>query len=106
MLNKLASSARQNRRAIVIILCGILTASAAALGALVPFSGYVSVDNEKQVKGGPSEAEATASINSLSTTRKEYTLIAQDVELEIAPGKVVKTWTFNGTMPAPPLRFT
>src|SRR5690348_15736165 len=30
---------------------------------------------------------------------KEVTLIAQESELEIAPGKVVKTWTFNGTMP-------
>jgi nitrite reductase (NO-forming) len=37
---------------------------------------------------------------------KEITLIAQDVELEIAPGKRVKTWTFNGTVPAPTLRFT
>lgn len=94
-----------NRQAIVIILCGILIASAAVLGALIPFSGFISIDNDKQIKGGASEAEATANINS-STTRKEYTLIAQDAELEIAPGKVVKTWTFNGTMPAPPLRFT
>jgi nitrite reductase (NO-forming) len=37
--------------------------------------------------------------------RKEYTSIAHDAELEIAPGKVVKTWTFNGTMPASTLRF-
>lgn len=105
MLNKSASSPHENRRAIVIVLCGILTASAAVLGTLIPFSGFISVDNDKQIKGGASEAEATTYINS-STTRKEYTLIAQDAELEIAPGKVVKTWTFNGTMPAPPLRFT
>lgn len=38
--------------------------------------------------------------------RKEITLIAQDADIEIAPGKVVKTWTFNGTVPAPTLRFT
>ena len=37
---------------------------------------------------------------------REYTLIAEDADLEIAPGKVVKTWTFNGTMPGPTLRFT
>lgn len=60
-------------------------------------------------KIGPVEeaaATTTTSSNGSTPTRKEYTLIAQDAELEIAPGKVVKTWTFNGTMPAPTLRFT
>jgi FtsP/CotA-like multicopper oxidase with cupredoxin domain len=38
-------------------------------------------------------------------TIKEVTLVAQEADLEIAPGKVVKAWTFNGTMPAPTLRF-
>jgi len=89
-----------NKRARIIILCGILIISA-TLGALIPFSSIISIDNNKDIKGA-SEAAATSS----TTTRKEYTLIAQDSELEIAPGKVVKTWTFNGTMPAPPLRFT
>jgi len=60
-------------------------------------------------KIGPVEEAAAATTtpsNGSTPTRKEYTLIAQDAELEIAPGKVVKTWTFNGTMPAPTLRFT
>jgi plastocyanin len=59
--------------------------------------------------GSAREAAATntsTSNSSTTPTKKEYTLIAQDAEIEIAPGKVVKTWTFNGTMPAPPLRFT
>src|SRR5215212_11856313 len=98
---------RMNKRTRTVILCGILIVSA-VLGALVPFSGIVRIDNNKEIKGGASEAEGSAGSNSTisSTTRKEYTLIAQDAELEIAPGKVVKTWTFNGTMPGPPLRFT
>jgi nitrite reductase (NO-forming) len=37
---------------------------------------------------------------------RQITLIAQDAEVEIAPGKTAKMWTFNGTVPAPPLRFT
>lgn len=41
-----------------------------------------------------------------SDQRKTITLVAQDAELEIAPGKTVKVWTFNGTVPAPTLRFT
>jgi FtsP/CotA-like multicopper oxidase with cupredoxin domain len=90
-----------------MILCGILTASG-IVGAVIPFSSIVGIDNDREIKG-PTEAEATTSSSNSTTatpTRKEYTLIAQDAELEIAPGKVVKTWTFNGTMPAPPLRFT
>ena len=44
--------------------------------------------------------------NNTTTTKKEITLVAQDAEIEIAPGKRVKTWTFNGTVPAPTLRLT
>ena len=41
-----------------------------------------------------------------SDNRRQIALVAQDAEVEIAPGKTVKMWTFNGTVPAPPLRFT
>src|SRR5215203_1775612 len=105
MSNKLSNL---NKRARTLILCSILIA-VGILGALIPFSSIVGIDNDRQIKG-PTEAEATnTGSNSTTitpTTRKEYTLIAQDAELEIAPGKVVKTWTFNGTMPGPPLIFT
>src|SRR5215210_808936 len=98
-----------NKKTLPMILCSILIISA-VLGALVPFSGLARIDNNKEIKGGASEAQGSISINSTTTitspTRKEYTLIAQDAELEIAPGKVVKTWTYNGTMPGPTLRFT
>jgi nitrite reductase (NO-forming) len=101
------NSSHLNKRARTVMLCGILIASGIA-GALIPFSSIVGIDNGVEIEG-PSEAEATTTSNpteAASQTRKEITLIAQDAELEIAPGKVVKTWTFNGTMPAPPLRFT
>ena len=49
----------------------------------------------------------TANINNRNNNNtKEITLVAEDAEIEIAPGKRVKTWTFNGTVPAPTLRFT
>ena len=35
-----------------------------------------------------------------------YTLIAQDAEIEISPGVRTTVWTYNGTVPAPTLRFT
>lgn len=97
-------SSHLNKRASIIILCSILIALG-ILGALIPFSSVVGTDNDIK---GPNEAQATTSnsTEAASPTRKEYTLIAQDSELEIAPGKVIKAWTFNGTMPAPTLRFT
>jgi nitrite reductase (NO-forming) len=56
------------------------------------------------------EEASLAYYNSGSNTSqkriRQITLIAQDAEIEIAPGKTVKMWTFNGTVPAPPLRFT
>ncbi len=35
-----------------------------------------------------------------------YTLIAQDAEIEVAPGVISTVWTYNGTVPGPTLRFT
>lgn len=45
------------------------------------------------------------SVQSSPITR-EYTIIAQDTTVEIAPGVRVEAWTFNGTIPGPTLRAT
>ena len=37
---------------------------------------------------------------------REYTLVAHDVELEIAPGVFFPAWTYNGTVPGPVIRAT
>ena len=37
---------------------------------------------------------------------KIYTLVAENVNLEIAPNKRVLAWTFNGTVPGPTIRMT
>ena len=37
---------------------------------------------------------------------KKLTVILNDTEIEIAPGKSVKVWAFNNTVPGPTLRFT
>lgn len=36
----------------------------------------------------------------------EYTLIAEETTLEVAPNKRVEAWTYNGTIPGPTLRAT
>jgi FtsP/CotA-like multicopper oxidase with cupredoxin domain len=37
---------------------------------------------------------------------REYTLVARDVELEVAPGVFYPAWTYNGTVPGPVIRAT
>ena len=105
-----------NKVARIITLCSIVAALATS-GVLISYYSNTSTitTNEEKKIGSTIEAAASSissnnsnnsSNSSAPASRKEYTLIAQDAELEIAPGKVVKTWTFNGTMPAPTLRFT
>ncbi|QLH09956.1 multicopper oxidase domain-containing protein [Candidatus Nitrosotenuis sp. DW1] len=56
----------------------------------------------------PNQIYAENSIHAslaISQTR-EYTIIAQDTTLEIAPGVRVEAWTFNGTVPGPTIRAT
>ncbi|MDQ4023019.1 MAG: hypothetical protein M3224_04765, partial [Thermoproteota archaeon] len=56
-----------------------------------------------------SEEEENSTISLIreaSNPDRQITLVAEDAEIEIAPGKRVKTWTFNGTVPAPTLRLT
>ncbi len=40
------------------------------------------------------------------TTLREFTLIAQNAEIEVAPGVFFNAWTYNGTVPGPTLRVT
>ena len=48
----------------------------------------------------------SSKLNPASNPNRQITLVAEDAEIEIAPGKRVKTWTFNGTVPAPTIRLT
>lgn len=51
-------------------------------------------------------SDKTVASGIAGSVHREYTLVAEDAELEIALDAVVKSWTFNGTMPGPALRFT
>jgi len=82
----------EKKRAGAFVLWGILIAAAATGAAL-------SVSNINLGEGVGVSAVA-------SPVQRVYTMVAEDAELEIAPGEVVKVWTFNGTMPGPTLRFT
>ena len=46
------------------------------------------------------------STNENGTTVREFTVIAEDKNLEVSPGVFFDTWTFNGTIPGPTIRAT
>lgn len=86
--------------AAVLIIGFVAAAIATTLAAQDSF-------NAKAQQAGDSFEEGVITSEPTSSVKsRQITLVAQDAEVEIAPGKVVKMWTFNGTVPAPPLRFT
>jgi nitrite reductase (NO-forming) len=118
----------------VAILAGMLLVSTLIVGITLPLSSSLSPssspseERETMMAAETSSVAATAAANAERDAEKsaddddfelyghtssaadeaavkELTLVAQEAELEIAPGKVVKTWTFNGTVPGPALRF-
>ncbi len=40
------------------------------------------------------------------TTLREFTIVAQDTKIEVAPGVYFDAWTYNGTVPGPTIRVT
>src|SRR6188474_1673070 len=56
----------------------------------------------------PNSSQATAQVQNmeLRTKTHEYTLVAEETTLEIAPDVRVDAWTYNGTIPGPTLTAT
>lgn len=50
--------------------------------------------------------ERSSSSTITNSFNKHITLITEDVEIDIASGKRVTAWTFNGTVPGPTIRLT
>ena len=60
--------------------------------------------------GGPSDLDALlyppAALSHAPGRVRDYTLVATDEELEVAPGVFFPAWTYNGTVPGPVIRAT
>jgi nitrite reductase (NO-forming) len=109
------NSSSRTRKSKAIILLIILAASA-TIGILFVVSNPTSysIGSNSQQSTQDQNAPVVSSSSSATTTtanitlhpRKEFTLVAEEANLTISPGQVVKTWTYNGTVPGPTLRFT
>jgi nitrite reductase (NO-forming) len=103
---------KRSRATISLVMSAILIVGLISAGVVTILAAQTSdrPNAERQDRESNSfEEGAFVGDNSGSNTsdkRRHITLVAQDTEVEIAPGKTVKMWTFNGTVPAPPLRFT
>jgi nitrite reductase (NO-forming) len=87
-----------NFKFIASVILGILVLMTIAAGSnIIPVSG--SVNNT---------SSARAQVQALEPHSKthEYTLVAEETTLEIAPGVRVDAWTYNGTIPGPTLTAT
>ena len=60
------------------------------------------INNNTNVANPASLVKEASTIT--NSSNKQITLITEDVEIDIAPGKRVKAWTFNGTVPGPTIR--
>lgn len=78
----------------ILLGIAIVAFAGAALSILfvIPTTQHVSFADKTSVQSSP--------------ITREYTLIAQDTTVEIAPGIRVEAWTYNGTIPGPTLRAT
>jgi nitrite reductase (NO-forming) len=82
------------------------------LWGLVAFdSGVASKQQYQQQQnqngiGASVQVDAAAEAVQPTGRQVEYTLVARETTLEIAPGVRVEAWTYNGTIPGPVLRAT
>lgn len=78
-----------------------LAAAVVTSFALTGLGSFFALDTE----GSEEHTQASAPGEAQPKT-VEYTLVAQNTTLEIAPGVRVEAWTYNGTIPGPVLRAT
>jgi plastocyanin len=101
-------SSGKKRKSRAIMLTAILVASVAVSAiTLSNAANYFNTStNGQSADAGLMGQVSLASPSTISPTKREFTLIAQDADLQIAPGEIVRAWTFNGTIPGPTLRYT
>ncbi|HEY7507266.1 MAG TPA: multicopper oxidase domain-containing protein, partial [Nitrososphaera sp.] len=80
-----------------------LAAAVVTSFALTGLGSFFALDTEGS---GGQHTQALAPGEALRPKTVEYTLVAQNTTLEIAPGVRVEAWTYNGTIPGPVLRAT
>jgi len=79
-----------------------------AIGVIIGFSvAFVAFVESPEIQITDAEsADTYPKFKNQNPQTLFYTLIAQDAEIEVSPGVRSTVWTYNGTVPAPTLRFS
>jgi nitrite reductase (NO-forming) len=100
----------KRRRAVSLVISTIVLLSITSITTtLFVNNGNIALAQSSQSQQQNQLPSSTYSSSSLSQQPKvthEYTLIAENTTLEIAPGLRVDAWTYNGTVPGPTLTAT
>lgn len=107
MSNQTNRKSNNKIKPFTLALCAIVVII--SIGTSLVVYTLAQSDNNMSNKLNPDKNAYNTTISlkrEASNPDRQITLVAQDAEIEIAPGKRVKTWTFNGTVPAPTLRLT
>jgi len=77
------------------------------VGVIIGFSiAIVALIESPTIQTTDAEVDVYPKFQNPNPQKLSYTLIAQDAEIEVSPGVKATVWTYNGTVPAPTLRFT
>ena len=92
-------------------LAGRRELEATHMGTEHPAMGHAAMIGEAApAPGGPNDLDAVtyppAALPHQPGRVREYTLLAQDTEIEVAKGVFYPAWTYNGTAPGPVIRAT
>lgn len=96
---------------VVLAISALIVAAAIAVPSITGRGLFVETGAQSQNDAQVSSAYITAKdvypkAENPNPQKRSYTLVAQDAEIEISKGVKAKVWTYNGTVPAPTLRFT
>ncbi len=89
-----------------IIIGVIIGGGSAIIYFIETADSNLSIQAEEQIlSSGITHDDIYPTAENPSPQEREYTLIAQDAEIEVSKGVKATVWTYNGTVPAPTLRF-
>ncbi len=83
------------------IVIGVIIGFGVGVGIFLNMSGVTEITTQ----AAPLSIDVYPKAENPNPQKHVYTLIAQDAEMEVSPGVKTTVWTYNGTIPAPTLRF-
>jgi len=86
---------------ILYIVIGVIIGFGLGVGIFLNMSGVTEITTQAQ----SISTDVYPKAENPNPQKRVYTLIAQDAMIEVSPGVEMMAWTYNGTIPAPTLRF-